>query len=57
MMEDKSHSSFPALFERHIFNIFLGGAMVPLRQVGVAIGILWRHLDLDAIDASLAFEP
>ena len=57
MMENKRNSSLPALFESHVFNIFLGGAMMPLRQIRIAVRIFRWSLDLDSIDTSFAFQP
>lgn len=56
-MEDKSDASFPALLQCHILNIFLGGAMMPLRQVRIAIRILWRRFYFDPIHTAFAFQP
>ena len=49
VMKDKGDSSFPGRLDGHVVDALLGGGVVPHRQVRVAIGIIWRWLDLETV--------
>ena len=48
-MKDKGDSGFPGRLDGHVVDALLGGAVVPQRQVRVAIRIIWRWLDLETV--------
>lgn len=56
-MECERYSGIPCGLENRIWQRLAVGAVIPLREIGIAGGVFRRWLHLDAVDAATTFEP
>ena len=55
-MKGECDPSLPALFQSHVYQSLLCGAMMPLRNVGIAVRVLGGRTNLNPVNAPPAFE-
>ena len=57
VVEDEADAGLPALLQGDVGEPLLGRAVVPLRQVRVAVGVVGRRPGLHSVHAPPALEP
>ena len=57
VVEDEADAGLPALLQGDVGEPLLGRAVVPLRQVRVAVGVVGRRPGLHPVHAPPALEP